>query len=172
MWHIKTILHPTDFSAPAEEARRLACDLAREHEARLVALHVTPRFVIRHMVNVSELPPQESQEKLWEAIRRPRPEERGVEVEHRLAEGDPAAEILKTAADTRCDLIVMGTHGRSGLPRWFTGSVAEEVIRHASCPVLIAKARPAPVQETKTERETETELAGVGEIPAVAPPLP
>jgi nucleotide-binding universal stress UspA family protein len=123
-------------------------------------------------VNVSELPPRESQEKLWEAIRRPRPEEQGVDVEHRLVEGDPAAEILKMAAQTGCDLIVMGTHGRSGLPRWFTGSVAEEVIRHAPCPVLIAKARPAPVQETKTEDETTTVPSDVGEIPAVAPPLP
>jgi nucleotide-binding universal stress UspA family protein len=62
-----------------------------------------------------------------------------VPVEHRLEEGDPATEILRTARDCGCDLIVMGTHGRRGLSRLLTGSVAEQVMRKAPCPVVTVK---------------------------------
>src|SRR5262249_33247405 len=62
-----------------------------------------------------------------------------VRVEHRLAEGDAAAEILRVARETNCDLVVMGTHGRKGLGRLLMGSVAEQVVRKAPCPVLTLK---------------------------------
>jgi nucleotide-binding universal stress UspA family protein len=57
-----------------------------------------------------------------------------------LAEGDPAAEIIRAAQETGAELIVMGTHGRTGLQRLLMGSVAEQVLRKASCPVLTVKA--------------------------------
>jgi nucleotide-binding universal stress UspA family protein len=63
-----------------------------------------------------------------------------VAVEQRLAEGDPAAEILHLATDTGCDMIVLGTHGRTGLDRLLMGSVAEQIVRKAPCPVLTVKA--------------------------------
>jgi quercetin dioxygenase-like cupin family protein len=69
-----------------------------------------------------------------------------------LAEGDPAEEILHFADRLRCDLIVMGSHGRTGLGRLLTGSVAEEVLRRAACPVLVVK---TPLRATPAaERET------------------
>jgi quercetin dioxygenase-like cupin family protein len=70
-------------------------------------------------------------------------------VEHRLAEGDPAEEILRLAGVLPCDLVAMGTHGKTGLARFLTGSVAEEVLRKAECPVLVVKAllRAAPDAE-------------------------
>jgi quercetin dioxygenase-like cupin family protein len=65
-------------------------------------------------------------------------------VEHRLAEGDPAEETLRLAEALKCDLVVMGTHGKTGLGRLLTGSVAEAVLRKAQCPVLVVKsAHPA-----------------------------
>ncbi len=62
-----------------------------------------------------------------------------VSIEHRLEEGIPAAEILRVAQETKCDLIVMGTHGRTGMAHLLMGSVAEQVVRKALCPVMIVK---------------------------------
>jgi nucleotide-binding universal stress UspA family protein len=59
-----------------------------------------------------------------------------VRAEHRLAEGDAAAEIVRVADEIKADLVVMGTHGRTGLGRLLMGSVAEQVVRKAPCPVL------------------------------------
>jgi nucleotide-binding universal stress UspA family protein len=67
------------------------------------------------------------------------PADPAVHVEHRLKEGAPATEILRTARALECDLIVMGTHGRTGVGRLLMGSVAEEVLRKAPCPVLTVK---------------------------------
>jgi nucleotide-binding universal stress UspA family protein len=65
-------------------------------------------------------------------------------VEHQLAEGDTAREILEVAREHGAGLIVMGTHGRTGLGRLLLGSVAEQVLRQSSCPVLTVKF-PVPV---------------------------
>jgi nucleotide-binding universal stress UspA family protein len=62
-----------------------------------------------------------------------------VPTERRLEEGDPVTQILRVARETNCDLIVMGTHGRTGLGRLVMGSVAEQVVRKALCPVLTVK---------------------------------
>ncbi len=72
-----------------------------------------------------------------------------------MAEGDPAEEILRLAAALRCDLVVMGTHGKTGLGRLLTGSVAEEVLRKAVCPVLVVKTplRPTPDLASGSDRE-------------------
>ncbi len=82
-----------------------------------------------------------------------------IRVEHHVAEGDPADEILGLCEAMRCDLIVMGTHGRTGLRRLLTGSVAEAVLRRAACPVLVVRTplRPAP------EREAEA-IANPGDL--------
>jgi nucleotide-binding universal stress UspA family protein len=67
----------------------------------------------------------------------PRPGD--IETQGVIAEGDPVTEILRAAAEERADFIVLGTHGRTGLTRLLMGSVAENVIRRATCPVLAAK---------------------------------
>ncbi len=68
------------------------------------------------------------------------PADADVKYEHRLALGVPADEIVRLATDEGVDLIVMASHGRTGFGRALMGSVAEQVMRHASCPVLILKA--------------------------------
>jgi nucleotide-binding universal stress UspA family protein len=142
---IKTILHPTDFSEPSDIAFRLACSLARDHGGRVVVLHVIPSAGVVHGERV--LPPrafehEELRDKLY-AVKPPAPR---VPVEYQLAEGDPVAEIVGVAREVPCDLIVMGTHGRTGLSRFIMGSVAEGVVRKAPCPVLTAK-HPVPEEE-------------------------
>lgn len=141
---IQTILHPTDFSDSAAHAFRLACSLARDHAAKLVVLHVAPPFypIVGEMIAI---PPIESgvseyeRNRLMEKLEALRPNDIGIPVEYRLEEGEPVEQILAAAADVEAGLIVMGTHGRTGLQRFLMGSVAEHVVREAPCSVLTVK---------------------------------
>jgi nucleotide-binding universal stress UspA family protein len=72
-------------------------------------------------------------------LRSIKPGSKGVHFEHRLVRGEPAKEILRLAKDENAGLIVMGTHGRTGMLRALMGSVAEQVVRNATCPVLTLK---------------------------------
>jgi nucleotide-binding universal stress UspA family protein len=138
MFEIKTILHPTDFSERSDQAFRLACSLARDHGARLVLLHVAPP-PMTEIGGVMTPDPGRHDEEYWEQLRQRQPEDPRVSVERLLAEGSPGEAILRAARETGCDLIVLGTHGRTGLGRVLMGSVAEEVVRKATCPVLTVK---------------------------------
>ena len=142
MLKFKSILHPTDFSDSARAAFDLACSLARDHGAELVVLHTRPVQTVATeggvVVNVDQpLSP------LLEELREAHPAPEGVEVVHKVLEGDDAGRILGEAESGQVDLIVMGTHGRTGLSRVLLGSVAEEVSRSATCPVLTVK---SPIQ--------------------------
>jgi nucleotide-binding universal stress UspA family protein len=156
---IPTILHPTDFSEPAWRAFNLAGSLAHVQGARLIVLHVADPLTDPAHPLVGGLP-LDKQRQLLEQLRL---EVHGVPVERRLASGGPAAEILKTARETGCDLIVMGTHGRTGLGRLFMGSVAEQVVRQAPCPVVTVKSAP---------REPAPEAEGASEAAAQPPAAP
>jgi nucleotide-binding universal stress UspA family protein len=136
MLSVQTILHPTDFSQRSGYAFHLACSLARDRGARLVVLHVMPVSLVQE----KRLYREEMQAEL-NRLGAPGAQ---VQVEHRLAEGDAATQILQVAQETGCDLIVMGTHGRTGLGRFLMGSVAEQVLRRTSCPVLTVRAPFAP----------------------------
>jgi nucleotide-binding universal stress UspA family protein len=136
----RTILHPTDFSAPSAKAFQVAVDLARAYAARLLVLHVAETLGPDNVTfgeAVSQPQPAGYRIRLLEELSRVAPpEDAGVPVEHLLAEGDPATEIERVAQERQCDLIVMGTHGRKGLRRLLMGSIAEQVVRYATCPVL------------------------------------
>jgi nucleotide-binding universal stress UspA family protein len=150
MLPIHTILHPTDLSDRSEFAFRLACALARDYGARLILLHVTSRPVIGYVEGL--VPPQSESRlrALHEELHRLSVPDPRISVEHRLREGDPVAEILAVAQESSADLIVMGTHGRTGLARLLMGSVAEQVVRRAACPVLTVK---TPFPETVAAME-------------------
>jgi nucleotide-binding universal stress UspA family protein len=153
MFTINTILHPTDLSQSSNFAFVLACTLARENKARLVLLHVMPSAVapLAQMPTPDLLTPAESQEAWKEAIQWPQSTEPKVVVEHRVGEGDAAEEILRLAEGENCDLIVMGTHGRTGLRRLLMGSVAEQVLRKALCPVMTVRIPPPRTQPAEAE---------------------
>jgi universal stress protein A len=138
---VQCILHPTDFSPLSQYSFRYACLLARELDARLIVLHVVPPPPVAVQGEmVAYLPPAErQQEELWEKLRDFQSDETTLNIEHFLEEGDPAYIILDVAQSTPCDLIVMGTHGRTGLARLLMGSVAEAVVRKAPCGVLTLK---------------------------------
>jgi nucleotide-binding universal stress UspA family protein len=143
MLGIRTILHPTDFSEHSHYAFRLACSLARDSGARLIVLHVLERPVLAYTgVMMAPPPPPPSEEErqaVLDQLLRIQPPEPANALEHQLEEGDPATGILQVAQERPCDLIVMGSHGRTGLGRLLMGSVAEQVVRKAVCPVLTGK---------------------------------
>jgi len=151
MLRVQTILHPTDFSACSNNASNLACALARDYGSRLVVLHVADLPVVAYGQGVvsPELDTslRESQKQLDQL------QLTLVRAERRLELGNPADEIINVCRTVSADLIVMGTHGRSGISRLMLGSVAEQVLRQAGCPVLTLKTpvsaeEPRPIHDT------------------------
>jgi nucleotide-binding universal stress UspA family protein len=140
MLPIRTILHPTDISEPSTAAFRAACSLARDHGSRLVVVYVRATALVRYgepgpLVPDPVQTPEDVKDRLA-ALHALAPE---VDVAYRVAEGNPATEIVRLAGELPANLIVMGTHGRTGLGRLLMGSVAEAVLRRAPCPVLTLK---------------------------------
>lgn len=140
---IQTILHPTDFSESAEHAFRLACSLARDHEARLVVLHVVPSTapLAGGMLvgSFSYDNPEDHDSELTDRLEAMRQSHEDIPIEWRLSKGNVIESILGAAEDVEAGLIVLGTHGRTGLPRLLMGSIAESIVRKANCSVLTVK---------------------------------
>lgn len=148
MLPVKKILCPTDFSEPSFAALEVAAELARAFEAQIVVVHVlTPIPVVEMPALHAGFNVDRYQEVLGESLRQALDEvistrlagvagARGV-----LAIGHPAAEIVRVSHEEEADLIVLSTHGRSGVGHLLFGSVAERVVRSASCPVLTIRAR-------------------------------
>lgn len=139
MSQFKTILCPIDFSQPSLEALRMACSLARDYSAKIVLLHVKPREP--NPSGVMSMPPEppEARLELQQRLDSVSVADPSLTVERYLVVGDVATDILRIAAEKQCDLIVMSTHGRSGLSRLLMGSVAESVLRQAPCAVLTVR---------------------------------
>jgi nucleotide-binding universal stress UspA family protein len=137
MFAIKTILHPTDFGDSSQLALELACGLAADYDSHLVILHVVPApFFLDGVLAM----PGWSDNGVREELDDLKVPGKDIDVSRRIERGNPAAEILDMAQLCGADLIVMGSHGRRGLRRWFMGSVAEAVTRSAVCPVLTVSA--------------------------------
>lgn len=154
---INTILHPTDFSDCAEPAFDKACALANEHHARLVLAHVVDVEYGDHTfggVNVEVRPP-DYPDQMLEALKELEPPEPGLRVEHVVKEGRPVEEILQLVKETGSDMIVMGTHGLTGLKHLLMGSVAEDVLRRAPCPVLTVTPDAESSSESRKEASGE-----------------
>jgi universal stress protein A len=158
MLAIRSILHPTDFSTYSENAFQLALTLARDYEARLVVVHVAPAPLAVYGNGLYVPLPANFDEGLKEKLNEFVAKACEVPLEKKLYEGDPATEILRAAREFKSDLIVLGTHGRTGLGRLLMGSVAEQVVRKAPCPVLTVKV-PLPEKHTIPAAE---EPAGAG----------
>jgi nucleotide-binding universal stress UspA family protein len=150
---IRGILHPTDFSEPSEAAFSIAAVLARDLGVRLVLLAVAPPEMIVPggiPLPVDLRPIRDELEHLKDRIEGPALKE---EVRVEVRSGETSSVILQAAQDLDCNLIIMGTHGRTGLTRTLMGSVAESVLRAAEGPVLIVKApppRPEPAGRSAT----------------------
>lgn len=148
MLPVHTILHPTDFSERSTHALQLACSLARDHGARVVVLHVLAPPAVAYGEALTSYAEEAERRAAEEKLNRLQLPDPAISLERRLTEGEPAERILQVAEEIHADLIVMGTHGRTGLSRLLMGSVAEQVVRQAPCPVLTIKA-PFPGESTR-----------------------
>jgi nucleotide-binding universal stress UspA family protein len=160
MFPIRKILHPTDFSDPARAAFEMACALARDYGAELIVVHVNRPPAVYAPDGIAMPGPIEDPYELRAKLARVRPTDAKVKVTHHMLEGEPADQILKAARAEAVDLIVLGTHGTTGLARLLMGSVAETVLRKAPCPVLTVR---APLK---------TESSAVKPVAAAAPTPP
>ncbi|HVS35964.1 MAG TPA: universal stress protein, partial [Gemmataceae bacterium] len=129
MFRIHRILHPTDFSECSRYAFRIAVDLAKAQGASVVVLHAA-RPLSEEQVSFGEAAapqPGEYHERLAEAEREATADAPGVAVERVVVDGEPAHVVAQVARGRNCDLIVIGSHGRSGLQRILMGSTAERI---------------------------------------------
>jgi nucleotide-binding universal stress UspA family protein len=133
----KKILYPTDFSAAADAALPEAAALARSRGAVLLILHVQEPQAAYTEAGVNyygvSQPYSKILKKMLEEVVPPGDD---VQFQRRIVIGQAAQEILRIARQEHVEMIVMGTHGRTGLGRLLMGSVAESVLRQAPCPVL------------------------------------
>lgn len=137
MAHHKTIIFPTDFSTASDSALRHAELLAKASAARLLIVHVEEPPLAYGGGELYYGLPEPDSERIRGMLESVRPSDPTVPFEHRLTMGDPASEVVRIAGEEKADLIVLGTHGRTGLTRLLMGSVAELIVRRASCPVLV-----------------------------------
>ena len=143
---VKRILCPVDFSDSADHAMRYATALAENFGAELTLLHVVAPLMAA-LPGETALPNtlQADINELADACRERLEQLVGklatasLRIQHTVLNGVPFIEIIRYARETETDLIVMGTHGRTGLGHLLIGSVAERVVRKAPCPVLTIK---------------------------------
>ena len=135
----KKILFPTDFSHAGDAAFEMATSLARGMGGKLLIVHVEEPPVAYGGGELYYGMPDPATEDLKKMLSEIVPSDPNVEYEHRMITGDPPGAIVRLAKEENVDMIVLGTHGRSGLSRLLMGSVAEAIVRRADCPVLTYK---------------------------------
>lgn len=145
----RRILHPSDFSAASSAAFKKAIDMAKSSRAQLIVVHVisptlpmppgdgyvSPK-VYEDLAASTRAWARKHLDKLLASAKKS-----GVRAKRFLLDGVPHEQIVRFAKSRRVDLVVVGTHGRSGLAKLFLGSVAGRVVTAASCPVLTVKGR-------------------------------
>ncbi|MBR9987801.1 MAG: universal stress protein [Desulfosarcina sp.] len=152
MKNLKKIICPVDFSEPSDAALISAVEMAEHYSASIILVHVitelnptpSPSYTLTHhlMDQIPQIMGQmtENAHKAMQDLIKNHVEKR-IPTDHRVVIGDPAESIVQLAEDEQADLIVMATHGRSGIKGLFFGSVAEKVVRSAACPVLTMRYR-------------------------------
>jgi nucleotide-binding universal stress UspA family protein len=140
----KKIVIATDGSKRTQNAVETGLEIARVHQSKVQAVYVVDTVTFTSVPmdvtweNMYQLLKEEGEEAVGR-VKAAAPA--GVEVETHVLEGNPALEITKFAKDNDCDLIVVGTLGKSGIDRILLGSVAEKVVRIAPCPVLVIRSQ-------------------------------
>src|SRR5262245_57515124 len=156
MLQMRTILFASDLSESSKCAFPFGCSLARDHGAKLIVLHVIPsgthQFILLAQLGQGESAAQFEEEVLND-LKQLHPIQTQIPMEYKVVKGDAATMIVQTANETDCDLIALGTHGRVGLKRMVMGSVAEHVMRTATCPVLVVKGVDSNIGASKMVRE-------------------
>lgn len=137
------ILVPTDFSEPSDAAVQYAISMAKQLGAKIIFLHAIDWAKLEMTAlnsAVSDLIEEPAKTFLNSLVQRAKA--MGIEAESKQVDGSPFIQIVQMAETIKADLIVMGTHGRTGLSHLVLGSQTEQVVRHAPCPVLTVR-RPS-----------------------------
>jgi universal stress protein A len=148
-FRLKKILVPVDFSEPSRKALHYAISLAKPFKAEILLVHVVesvlppPDAVIVESAALAAALNEEAAKRLSEWRKKAASQAKVQEV---LLTGTPYREIVDTAGQSKTDLIVLGTHGRTGLTRLLIGSTAERVMHQAPCPVLVVRERESEVR--------------------------
>jgi nucleotide-binding universal stress UspA family protein len=145
---LKRILHATDFSKASARALQEAVKLAKENSARLLVVHViepTPYVaggefggaeIYMKLEDATKRNAQSSMSKLMQRLKKLQ-----IKAESLLLRGAAHEQIVKAAKSKKADMIVIGTHGRTGLSKLFLGSVAGKVVSLATCPVMTVRGK-------------------------------
>jgi nucleotide-binding universal stress UspA family protein len=139
---LKRILMPTDFSSCADRALRYAADLAQAFSSEIILLHVFDSRVVDSLFNMKKMSGEEAREAMLKVAKKRMKKLRkadftkGLKLSEHYADGFPPRVVPQVAEEMEVDLIVMGTHGDTGLAQLLYGSTAEGVVRRAPCPVL------------------------------------
>ena len=137
---IKKILAPTDFSELSAGGVRYACQLAKDLEAELVVFNVV---IVDESNAINKHEVEKHKQRLDEFVVRQVPiSDANLKVHKVVTAGQPYGAILDYAGNERIDLIVMSSHGRSGLSRMLIGSVTDKLLRGSPCPVLVVPVEP------------------------------
>jgi len=147
MTRLRRILHPSDFSPASSGAYRQAVALAKANRAELLLVHVLAPFVLptdgyvspKVYDEMSAAAQAEGRKHLDALVKKAR--QAGVRVRGFLLEGVPHERIAQAARSKKADVVVVGTHGRTGFSRFFLGSVASRVIAVSPCPVLTVRGK-------------------------------
>ncbi|PKN05685.1 MAG: hypothetical protein CVU74_00390 [Deltaproteobacteria bacterium HGW-Deltaproteobacteria-9] len=148
MFQPRKILVPMDFSEDADRAFQVALSIASRYQARIFLLHVIHNIIQPYVVdycvdkNIADIVMNvsivSSNEKLQETIENNQ-DIGNIKVLYYVRKGQPYEEILQEASEREIDLIVIASHGKTGLKKYFIGSVAEKVMKEAKCPVLLIR---------------------------------
>jgi nucleotide-binding universal stress UspA family protein len=149
MSRIRTILHPTDFSRASAPAFKRAVQMAKDNRAQLLILHIlapaspmlmTDGYVPPKVYDDMEAAARaEAQKQLRRLVEKAK--HAGARVKPILLEGIAHERIIQAARSRKADLVVIGTHGRTGFARFFLGSVASRVLAISPCPVLTVRGK-------------------------------
>ena len=147
MFAPKAILVPTDFSEYSDRAIKQAVDIAEQNNAKIYLLHVVDRLQqcaidycipVETMMKVQSDSEKEASRKMQEEAKKIT-QAKKIDVTFDVKSGVPFEEILKEQQERKADLIVIASHGRTGIIKSLIGSVAEKVMREAKCPVLLVR---------------------------------
>ena len=147
MFAPKSILVPTDFSEYSDRAIKQAVDIAEQNNAKIYLLHVVDRLQqcaidycipVETMMKVQSDSEKEASRKMQDEAKKIT-QAKKIDVTFDVKSGVPFEEILKGQQERKADLIVIASHGRTGIMKSLIGSVAEKVMREAKCPVLLVR---------------------------------
>ena len=147
MFAPKTILVPTDFSEYSDRAIKEAVDIAAQNNAKIYLLHVVDQLQqcaidycipVETMMKVQSDSEKEASRKMQDEAKKIT-QAKKIDVTFDVTSGVPFEEILKEQQERKADLIVIASHGRTGIIKSLIGSVADKVMREAKCPVLLVR---------------------------------